>query len=305
MSSQDKNSPQLVLDMSFGEAMQRFSRVNTKDLTEIDEQSLKAHPFVKWVGGKRSIIGELTSRLPDKFNSYFEPFVGGGALFFELQDRIKTAHLSDTNIDLLLAYQAIKNNPNQLIEALEHHAKNHCSDHYYEVRSQHYLKDPIQVAARFIYLNRTCFNGLYRVNKKGEFNVPMGTYKNPIIANEPNIMACSTALENTDIKFGDYHTITPKKGDFVYFDPPYHPTTDTSFTAYSQDGFSEKNQIELSEFFAKLHKAGVYVMLSNSNTDFIRSLYKKFNIAIVDAPRNVKCKPNKRNAVEEVLITNY
>jgi DNA adenine methylase len=294
-----------MLDMPFSEAVHRYPRVNTKDLTEIDEQSSKAHPFVKWVGGKRSIIIELTSRLPEKFNSYFEPFVGGGALYFEIQENIQKAYLSDTNIDLLITYQAIKNNPQELLKTLKRHAENHNSDYYYEVRAQHYLKDPIEVAARFIYLNRTCFNGLYRVNKKGEFNVPMGTYKNPIIVNEPNIMACSSALKNTDIKLGDYHTVTPKKGDFVYFDPPYHPTTETSFTAYSQDGFSEKNQIELSEFFAKLHKNGVYVMLSNSNTDFIRSLYKKFNIAIVDAPRNVNCKPNKRNAVEEVLITNY
>lgn len=305
MNAQDKNLSQVALNMPFDEAKQKLTRVNTKNLTGIDEQLTKAHPFVKWVGGKRSIINELTSRLPDKFNRYFEPFVGGGALFFEIQDRIGTAHLSDTNIDLLLAYQAIKKASKTLLDALEYHAKCHSSEYYYDVRSQHYLKDPIQVAARFIYLNRTCFNGLYRVNRKGEFNVPMGTYKNLIIANEKNIMACSLALKNTDIKFGDYHTITPKKGDFVYFDPPYHPTTETSFTAYSQNGFSEKDQIELSQFFSMLHKKGVYVMLSNSNTDFIRSLYKKFNIAIVDAPRNVNCKPSKRNAVEEVLITNY
>ena len=188
MSTQNKNSTQFMLDMPFSEAVHRYSRVNTKDLTEIDEQSSKAHPFVKWVGGKRSIIIELTSRLPEKFNSYFEPFVGGGALYFEIQENIQKAYLSDTNIDLLITYQAIKNNPQELLKTLKRHAENHNSDYYYEVRAQHYLKDPIEVAARFIYLNRTCFNGLYRVNKKGEFNVPMGTYKNPIIVNEPNII---------------------------------------------------------------------------------------------------------------------
>lgn len=307
MSTLKAHVSQLSLDIPFSEALQRFSAVNTKDLIEdsTNEQFKTAAPFVKWVGGKRSIINELTSRLPDKFNDYYEAFVGGGALFFELHEKLKNAYLSDINLDLLLTYQAVKLNPSELIAALGIHAKNNSADYYYEVRSQHDLKDPIAVAARFIYLNKTCFNGLYRVNSKGEFNVPVGNYKNPSIVTDENIYACSKALSRANIRLGGYNTISPKKGDFVYFDPPYHPTTESSFTAYSKDGFTETNQQQLCEFFTKLSKAGVKVMLSNSNTEFIRGLYKKFNIAIVEAPRYVNCKPNKRNSVEEVLITNY
>lgn len=278
--------------------------LSTIDITS-NETYQKAHPFVKWVGGKRSIITELTSRLPKKFNNYYEPFIGGGALFFEINYLNKKSFISDTNIELLLAYKAIKCDPEKLINALKIHSSNHNTEYYYHVRGQHEIQDPILVAARFIYLNRTCFNGLYRVNKKGEFNVPIGKYKNPLIINEPNISACSLALKNTTIKFCDYHSIHPENGDFVYFDPPYHPTTDTSFTSYSKNGFTEKDQIRLSEFFSSLDKIGVHVMLSNSNTEFIRSLYNKFNINTVDAPRSVNCKSDKRNSVKEVLITNY
>lgn len=297
-----------TLDIPFEEALERYSRVNTKDLTDTPNEKIpsenKATPFLKWVGGKRGIIEELKKRIP-KFSSYYEAFVGGGALFFELEP--KKAFLSDANLDLVLTYKVIQQAPQKLIELLKKHQKNHCEEYYYKQRAKHELEDPIAIAARMIYLNKTCFNGLFRVNKKGEFNVPMGKYANPGICQEANIMLCHKALKHAKIEFRDYTTITPKAGDFVYFDPPYHPTNETSFTAYSSGDFSEKDQSDLATFCTELHKKGVHVMISNSNTKFIRNLYKSniFKIGIVNAPRLVNCKPNGRSSVEEVLITNY
>lgn len=290
--------------MEFEEALNRFLQVNTKDLeTSIKE---RPRPFIKWVGGKRSIIDELTSRLPLDISEYYEPFLGGGALFWKSFRQITKAYLSDVNTDLMLTYQVVKKDVENLIEQLKIHAKNHNETYYYKIRSQHNLNDPIKIASRFIYLNKTCFNGLYRVNSKGEFNVPVGRYINPTIVNEENLKTCQEALAKASLRFHSYDKIDPKKGAFVYFDPPYHPTSDTAlFTKYSKDGFTEKDQADLRDFFVKLDKKGVNVMLSNSNTEFVRSLYKGYNIAIVDAPRLVNCKPNKRNSVEEVVITNY
>lgn len=300
----------LKLEMDFGEALQRFSRVNTKDLTDVPEEAPegnKATPFLKWVGGKRSIIGELKARLPETFNDYYEGFVGGGALFFELQPTLKKAFLSDANLDLVLTYSVIKKDPDKLLTVLKKHQRLNCEEYYYRQRSRHDLDDPIEVAARMIYLNKTCFNGLYRVNSKGEFNVPMGKYTNPGIVSEPNIMACNKALQIADIQYKDFLKIEAREGDFCYFDPPYHPTSDTSFTKYSKLDFSEKDQQALAEFCTQLHRKGVKVMVSNSNTPFIRNLFSSniFNIGIVNAPRSVNCKANGRSAVEEVLITNY
>ncbi len=298
------------LEMPFEEALQRFSNVNTKDLNdtvEPKEETNKATPFVKWVGGKRSIIEQLKLRLPKEFNDYYEGFVGGGALYFEIIKDIKKAYLSDANLDLIITYKVIQKDPDVLIEALKQHQKSHNEKYYYRIRAQHTLDDPISIASRLIYLNKTCFNGLYRVNKKGEFNVPMGSYVNPGILNESNIMACSKALKKATIEYKDYTQIEAKTGDFCYFDPPYHPTSDTSFTAYHLLDFTEIDQIALADFCTELHKKGVKVMVSNSNTKFIRDLYKSsiFKIGIVNAPRLVNCKANGRNSVEEVIITNY
>ncbi len=303
-----KYEPPLALDFSFDEAIHRLTKVNTKDMAEpVEETGNKATPFLKWVGGKRGIIQELKSRLPNKFENYYEPFVGGGALYFELQPTIKKAFLSDVNIDLAITYNVIKKDPAKLIKLLKQYTESHSEAFYYKLRAKHNLEDPIELAARMIYLNKTCFNGLFRVNKKGEFNVPMGKYANPGICQEDNINACSKALHNATIEYKDYQKITPQKGDFVYFDPPYHPTDETSFTAYSKLDFSEKDQSELAEFCTQLHKAEVKIMLSNSNTKFIRDLFKSsiFKISIVNAPRMVNCKPNGRGKAEEVLITNY
>lgn len=306
----EKYEEQLSLQMDFGEAFERFIGVNTKDLenTPIDELDIDEipKPFVKWVGGKRRILKALHKLLPSDISEYYEPFLGGGALFFSKQNEIENAHLSDVNIDLLLTYQVIKKDSAKLIELLEIHKENHNDEYYYKIRNQHELSDPIEIAGRFIYLNKTCFNGLYRVNSKGEFNVPVGKYKNPAILDEDNIEACRKALKKATIKLQSFNEIKPNKGAFVYFDPPYVPTSETAyFTQYSKDGFTEKDQIALRDFADELTKKGVNVMLSNSNMPFVQELYKGYNKHIVDVSRSVNCKPNKRNSVEELVITNY
>lgn len=286
------------------------NRIEALDETSAsdDVERAEAIPFVKWVGGKRSVIECLKVRLPAHFGKYYEPFVGGGALFFEIRRKILSARLSDTNLDLMLTYKAIQKEPTKVLAQLRAHAKDHSDDYYYSIRSSHNLERPVDIAARFLYLNRTCYNGLYRVNKKGEFNVPVGDYVKPGIVQEENIMACSRTLQgDVVLEFKNYSAIEPAKGDFVYFDPPYHPTDETSFTAYSVTDFTEKDQANLAKFAKALHEAGVKLMLSNSNTKFIRDLYRSsiFKVEIINAPRMVNCKPGGRRPVEEVLITNY
>ena len=272
-----------------------------------DSEVGKASPFVKWAGGKRSIIDALVSRLPAEFGGYWEPFAGGAALFFKTQSRLTSAVLSDSNFELTVAYNAIKRDPLALIARLEEHARRHGETYYYKMRSRHELQDPIEVAARFLYLNKTCYNGLYRVNKKGEFNVPMGSYVNPEIVQRENIMLCSAALQQTRIEFREFDTIKPNPGDFVYCDPPYHPVTSTSFTKYTKLEFGEAEQERIRDFAVQLNKQGVKVMVSNSDTPLIRSLYKGslWHLAAVQAPRNVNCKPEGRGTVSELIITNY
>lgn len=309
MVEKTKHEQSLNLDMPFDEALKRFTSVNIKDVTEIEPETngKKPAPFVKWVGGKRFLIPELIKRLPKQFNNYYEPFIGGGALFFEIYKSLKSAYLSDINFDLMITYKAIQKNPDKLIELLKIHAKNNDEKYYYKIRSRHDLQDPIEIAARFIYLNRTCFNGLYRVNKNGQFNVPVGRYTNPNIIQEDNIRAVNIALQKAKIECKSYLQVTPGKDDFVYIDPPYQPTNDTSFTTYTKHDFTEKDQAELRDYVLRLSKKGVKVMLSNSKVAFIEDLYKDkiFNIDIVKAPRLINCKPNGRDLVEEVIITNY
>ena len=265
-----------------------------------------AKPFVKWVGGKRSIINEILPRIPTKINDYYEPFVGGGALFFEIHNMVNFSHLSDMNIDLVVSYNMIKENVDGLIEKLKIHATNHNEEYYYHIRSQQELSDPLENSARFIYLMKTCYNGLYRVNKSNEFNTPVGNYKNPTICDEENLRNVAEVLKKADIKYQDFIKINPKKGDFVYFDPPYHPTSQDSFVKYVSSGFTERDQIRLRDFALELTKKGVNVMLSNSDADFINNIYKKgFKIAKISAPRIVNCKADKRQSVYETLITNY
>ena len=272
----------------------------------------KAVPFVKWAGGKRSIIQTLLDNLPEKFNNYYEPFVGGGALFYSLNENelLNKAYLSDINSELMITYKVIQSKPIELIKLLRQHAKEHSKNkkaYYYKIRAQHNLKDPLEVASRFIYLNRTCYNGLYRVNKKNEFNVPIGRYKNPNIVQEKNIIACYQALQNVNISCIEYYQIKAEKNDFVYFDPPYYPIKENSFTSYTRFNFMKEHHKQLRDFALKLHKKGIKVMLSNSNSEFIKQIYEcdPFNILLVKAPRPLNCKGDGREPIDELLIKSY
>ena len=259
----------------------------------------KATPFVKWVGGKRSILQEIKKHFPDRYDKYYEPFVGGGAIFFDLaRDK---SFISDLNIELITTYLVIKKHVNELITLLKEHKKKHSEDYFYKLREKQFLDDPIEVAARFIYLNKTCYNGLYRVNKKNEFNTPFGKYVNPNIVDEENLKLCSKYLQNVDIKYQDYKNINPDKKDLVYFDPPYHNT----YVGYNPNVFDEGKQVELRQFCDELTKKGVKLILSNSDTDFIREQYKGYTIIEITAPRFVNCKADNRKGGKELLILNY
>lgn len=272
-------------------------------------------PFLKWVGGKRALVDEIIKRMPSKFNTYFEPFVGGGALFFELKKRGmlegKKSYLFDANKELINTYNTVKNNPYELIEILKEFQNKHSHDFYYGVRAMDRegsftsLPDAMR-SARFIYLNKTCFNGLYRVNSKGFYNVPMGRYKNPAICDTNSILSASRALQDAEVLHVDFAKVLDfaKKGDFVYFDPPYYPLTPTSsFTSYNQNIFLDDEQKRLYNIFKELDKRKCFVMESNSNADFIDELYKDFKIyCIVHAGRNINSDKLKRGKVEELLI---
>ncbi len=268
----------------------------------------KPKPFVKWAGGKRQLVDILLSNVPPSFNRYFEPFVGGGALLFELQPQ--KAVISDINEELINAYKVIKDNVEELINSLKKH-KN-TKEYYYAIRAINpKTLTPVERASRFIYLNKTCFNGLYRENSKGQFNVPFGKYKNPKICDEENLRAVSEFLNKIEIVIlnCDYKETCEmaKSEDFVYLDPPYYPISKTaSFTKYNKNGFSEEDQIELSEIFKDLDRKGCYVMLSNSNTEFIKKLYANYRIQEIKANRFINCKANRRGKSNiEVLITNF
>ena len=275
----------------------------------------KPKPFVKWVGGKRQLLKQFRDLelYPPEFfdpieNTYYEPFVGGGAVFFDLLP--EHAELSDLNRELVIAYNVIKNNIDELIELLRQHRYN--KEYYLDIRAKNIdeLQD-IEIASRFIFLNKTGFNGLYRVNRKGQFNVPFGRYNNPVICDEENLRRVSKALQNVTIKHQDYSSVlkSAKKGDFIYFDPPYYPLSQTSsFTAYTSEKFLEREQIELRNAFIALHKRGCYVMLSNSDTPFINDLYANIDgvtIHKIIAGRAINSKGSRRGKITEVLVTNY
>lgn len=270
-------------------------------------------PILKWVGGKRQLLSEIYPLIPKKITTYVEPFVGGGAVLFKLQP--KRAIINDFNKELINTYKVVKKDPHKLLELLEIHDKNNCEDYYYEIRSldrsDNFKKmSNIEKAARIIYLNKTCFNGLYRVNQAGQFNSPYGRYKNPNIINRPTVLAMSNYFNSNDIKImqGDYRAVLKDltKGTFVYFDPPYLPiSTSSSFTGYTEGGFDEKEQIELKKECDKLSAKGIKFMLSNSDHPTIRELYKNYNITTVQARRAINSKGNKRGEIKEVLVRNY
>jgi DNA adenine methylase len=263
-----------------------------------------ARPFLKWAGGKTALLPEILPRLPKKIGTYYEPFVGGGAVFFALAaERFERAVLGDANENLIETYFSIKEDLGMVIPLLKLHARKHSEEYFYKVRA-----NPGQyIAARMIYLNKTCFNGLYRVNKKGEFNVPFGKYTNPTICDEENLRAVSAVLYKVEFFPGDFEVTVQdaEKGDAVYFDPPYAPLSETAnFTTYTAGGFGFDHQIRLRDVAKRLITRGVHVLLSNSDTPLVRDLYKKgFKIEEVQAPRRVNSKGGKRGNVGELLIS--
>jgi DNA adenine methylase len=267
--------------------------------------------FLKWAGGKSQLIEQYKKYFPKKFNRYFEPFLGSGAIFFFVKKHFnpKEVFLSDNNEELINTFIVVRDKVEELIESLKERKKHHNKEYFYEVRREKpkELSD-IERASRFIYLNKTCFNGLYRVNSKGEFNVPLGDYKNPSIFDEKVLREASKLLKNVEIGTLPFENVLneAKKGDFIYFDPPYFPISKTSsFTSYTKDTFLEKEQKELAGTFKELHKRGCFVMLSNSNSHFIKELYKDFCIHIIKARRAISCIGTKRGKINELLITNY
>lgn len=273
---------------------------------------IKAQPFVKWVGGKRQLIEQFQPLFPKEFNNYFEPFLGGGAVYFNLQK--KKSFLSDMNTELINTYQVIKNDHKNLIQYLK--GITHSKETYLEIRSWDRENNwtekynNIERAARFIYLNRTCFNWLHRVNSRGEFNVPMGAYKNPDYIQEENITNVSKLLNATqaEIHVASFEHVldNAKRWDFIYFDPPYDTLTETAnFTSYNKDSFGHDMQTRLAETFRALHERWCKVMLSNHNTPFIRELYKGFQFEIVKARRNVNSNSSGRGEMEEIVVLNY
>jgi len=270
----------------------------------------RIRPFVKWAGGKAQLLRELDKMIP-QFNRYFEPFLSGGAIFFYLiQNRRFIAYLSDTNKELITTYKVVKDYVGNLIEFLDKHQEEYKKNpfqYFYRLRAAQPNND-IEKAARFIALNKTCFNGLYRVNKKGEFNVPIGDYKDPLICDKTNLEKINKALSKATVFAADYSNVTgnAKQGDFVYLDPPYDPVSSTSnFTGYTSNGFGSKNQEQLADVFETLVSKGCLVLLSNSDTPFIRDLYSDFRIKEVDSQRAINCKGSKRAGHKELLISNY
>lgn len=268
-------------------------------------------PFLKFVGGKRKLVPEIKVQLPSNFNNrrYIEPFVGGGAVFFALQP--KNALLADVNKDLIHCYAAVRDHVDELVRELKALADVHSTVSYYSVRDCYNAGKHtsfVQRAAWFIYLNKTCFNGVHRVNQKGEFNVPVGRYENPQIVNEDGLHAASQALQGVDLLHSSFEFLLEeaREGDFVYLDPPYVPVSaSANFTTYTQGGFHEADQRKLAEVFHELHCCDCKLMLSNSNTPWIRELYKNYMIDVVEMVRSINSKSSRRGAVEEVLIRNY
>jgi DNA adenine methylase len=278
------------------------------------------YPFVKWAGGKTQLLPQLENILPSRFNRYFEPFLGGGAMFFHLlthTNNMFTAYLSDANEELINAFLVVKNDVNTLIEILKMHNKEYQKNpkkYYYYLRDCSNPKKKVDRAAKFIMLNKTCFNGLYRVNKRGDFNVPIGNYKNPLICDSVNLRNVSFILgkSKAKIEVADYKKILSSENynemDFIYLDPPYDPTSATAkFTAYTDVGFKTNSQVELAGFFKRLHKKKCKILLSNANTPFIRTLYAdfaKFSME-VKALRSINCVSTKRQGHKDLLIRNY
>ena len=275
---------------------------------------IKGKPFVKWAGGKRQIIDKLKKYLPEDFDTYYEPFVGGGALLFELSPQ--KAVINDSNEELMNVYKVLCNEEKfkKMCHTLNHYETSHSEEFYYEIRNKDRNKKSFNRladytrAARTIYLNKACFNGLYRVNSKNEFNVPFGKKKKVNTYEGSNLITVSNYLTMNDVKIlcCDFEEAVKdaKKGDFIYFDPPYDSDTST-FNSYTETGFDKDEQRRLAKVYKELDQRGCYVMLSNHNTKLINELYKYYNIHVIEAKRNINSDGKKRGKVEEVIITNY
>lgn len=279
-----------------------------------NQKNLVLSPVLKWVGGKRQLLNDIIPMIPKNCSTYVEPFIGGGAVLFELQP--KKAIINDFNSELINVYTVIRDYPEELIKELQFHKENNTSEHFYAVREYDRKLEffsqmtPVQKAARVIYLNKTCYNGLYRVNSAGQFNSPYGKYKNPNIVNETVIRAMSKYFNknNIVIKNEDFKDALKglRKGAFVYLDPPYMPiSSSSSFTGYTENGFNEDKQRELKALCDKLNKKGIKFLQSNSDCEFIRELYNDYNIKTIKAKRAINSKGNSRGEINEVLIYNY
>lgn len=276
-------------------------------------QNKSITPFVKWAGGKRQLIHAITKEMPRNIMdyTYTEPFLGGGAVLFHLQPH--KAIVNDTNEELINAYNTVKENVEELITTLKKHENN--AEYFYRIRNADrtdgYIKtDKIQRASRLIYLNKTCYNGLYRVNQKGAFNTPFGRYKNPYIADETTLRNVSAYLNENDVRITslDYTEILKDitENHFVYLDPPYHPVSQSSsFTTYTKNKWTADDQIKLRNACDNLTKRNVKFLLSSSASDFIKELYENYNIISVEATRSINADPTKRGKVNELLVRNY
>ncbi len=274
-------------------------------------------PFLKWAGGKSKLIKLYEPFLPRSFQAYYEPFVGGGALFFYLYNTktLAGAYLNDSNKELINLYKCLRDNPEELLEELAtYEAHKLHKEYYYQVRNldrDHLTFNqltPVQRAARVLYLNKTCYNGLYRVNKKNQFNVPFGNYKNPTIRDAANLRAVSRALQLTTLTCQDFQQAvsTAGPGDFIYFDPPYYPVSATSFfTSYTETSFSARDQQRLAQTFRALDRRGCLVMLSNSCMEPVLELYRGYRIERLMARRDINSRGNGRGLVPEIIVTNY
>jgi DNA adenine methylase len=273
------------------------------------EKYIEPKPFVKWAGGKSQLLPELVKRIPQSYERYFEPFAGGAALFFHLQPR--KACLVDANENLITAYRVVRERVEDLIDDLKRHV--YDSDYYYRIRNvdrteAYQTWSDVQKASRLIYLNKTCYNGLYRVNSRGEFNTPFGRYTNPTILDEENLRACSCTLRQTKLMTGSFLSIEKivTSKDFIYFDPPYEPLSATAnFTGYSQGGFEASMQTELRDFCDRLDRRGVRFLLSNSSAPLILELYRSYKVEFVFASRMINSKGKDRGKIPEVIVTNY
>jgi len=269
--------------------------------------------FVKWAGGKTQLLEQFKKFFPKEFNGYLEPFVGSGAVFFYIKEKYNPDYvfLSDNNEELINTYEVVRDNVDELIDVLLQHKNNHSKDYYYEIRDlETKTLNKVEKAGRFIYLNKTCFNGLYRVNSKGKFNVPFGRYKNPGIVNETRLKKASELLQGVELKAMSFENITEyaKENDFIYFDPPYYPLSKTSnFTSYTSNSFTENDQKRLAKVYKVLHERGCKLMLSNSDTPFIKSLFNhgEFKIEVVRAKRVINSDARKRGEINELLVLNY